>query len=181
LVELLVTIAIAAVLAGLAVPSFKELIASNRLKSHSSLLHTSLLLARSEAIKRNGRVVLCKSANGKDCTAAGDWQQGWIVFADADNDAVRDHDNDNDPDDGDEALIRHIEALTGDFVLEGKDDIQNYVSYTSMGSTKSISDAFQAGTFTLCERAVDNGNAREIKISATGRVRVLKATAATCS
>lgn len=173
LIELLVTIAIAAILAGLAVPSFKQLISSNRLKSHSGSLHTSLLLARSEAIKRNGRVVLCKSADGEACTTAGGWQQGWIVFHDANDNAARDTG---------EAVVKRIEALTGDFVLTGNEYIQNYVSYTSIGVTKfKASDSFQAGRFTLCERAVNNGQAREIIISPTGRPRVLKATVSTCT
>lgn len=173
LIELLVTIAIAAILAGLAAPSFRELIASSQLKSHSSSFHTSLLLARSEAIKRNSRVVLCKSADGEACTTAGGWQQGWIIFNDANDNAARD---------AGEVVIKRIEALTGNFSLKGNMYVANYVSYSSIGSTKLTgSDAFQAGTFTLCQISITAVKAREITIGATGRPRVNPITVTTCS
>lgn len=181
LIELMVTIAIAAILAGLAVPSFQDLIASNRLKSHASSLLSSLLLARGEAIKRNSRVVLCKSADGSTCTATGGWQQGWIVFHDYTDDTTA-ATNNNGTLDISEAVIQRQGPLTGDFVLTGNSSVTNYVSYSSIGATKfKASEAFQAGTFTICQRSVNNGKAREIVISATGRPRINQTTAATCS
>ena len=107
----MVTIAIAAVLAGLAAPSFRELIANNRLKSHISALQTSLMLARNEAINRNRRVVVCKSADQASCATTGDWQQGWIVFVDADDDASVD---------AGETVLQKVEALSGSFILQGR-------------------------------------------------------------
>lgn len=173
LIELMVTIAIAAILATLAIPSFTALINGGRLKSHSTAFHSSLLLARSEAIKRNGRVVLCKSADAATCTTTGKWQQGWLIFADANNNGTRETD---------EAVIQKIAALSGDFVLKGNPTVTSYVSYSSTGATKfQASEAFQAGTFTLCQRSVSNGNSRSIVISATGRPRVIAKTEETCS
>lgn len=173
LIELMVTIAIAAILATLAIPSFKEVINNSRLKSHSTAFYSSLLLARSEAIKRNGRVVLCKSADGATCTTTGNWQQGWLIFADASNNGTRETS---------EAVIQKVAALSGDFVLKGNEKVVNYVSYSSTGATKfKGSEAFQAGTFTLCQRAVSNGQSRSILISATGRPKTKPETAATCA
>lgn len=172
LIELMVTIAIAAILAGLAVPSFRELIANNRLKSHISALHTSLLQARSEAIKRNGRVVLCKSADGASCTTAGNWQQGWIMFADTNNNALVDVG---------ETVIQKVASLSGDFVLKGSGNLADYVSYSSTGSAKvKASDNTQAGTFTLCRLGISGGNARQVELFATGRLSIGQAPAATC-
>lgn len=169
LIELMVTIAISAILAGLAAPSFQDLIASNRLKSHASSLLSSLLLARSEAIKRNSRVVQCKSADGATCTTAGEWQQGWIIFADTNNNAAVD---------SDELVIHQVGALTGDFILKGKtatSPVKNYVSYSSTGETKlKASEAFQAGTFTLCQSSSSGVKSREIVISPTGRPTIRK-------
>jgi len=173
LIELMVTIGIAAVLAGLAAPSFRDLIANNRLKSHTSALHTSLLQARSEAIKRNSRVVLCKSSDGATCATSGDWQQGWVVFADADNDAQID---------AGELIIQKVAALSGDFVLKGDGDLADYVSYSSTGATKlKASDTFQTGTFSLCQLGVAGGKARQIELFATGRLSIGQAPAATCT
>jgi type IV fimbrial biogenesis protein FimT len=173
MIELLVTIAIAAILAGLAAPSFRALIVNNRLKSHTSALHTSLLQARSEAIKRNSRVVLCKSADGASCAAAGDWQQGWIIFADA---------NDNAAVDAGEAVLQKVPALSGEFVLKGSGDLASYVSYSSTGAPKlKASDNPQTGVFSLCQLGVAGGGAREVELFATGRVTVAQTSPATCA
>jgi type IV fimbrial biogenesis protein FimT len=58
LIELLVTLAVLAILVGIGLPAFSELIASQRTRAATSALHDSLMLARSEAIKRNISVSL---------------------------------------------------------------------------------------------------------------------------
>ena len=68
LMELMVTIAIAAILVGIAIPSFTSIIVSNRLTTSANELVTALNLARSEAVKRGMRITFCKIANGSSCT-----------------------------------------------------------------------------------------------------------------
>ena len=65
LVELLVGLLILSILLAIGVPSFNQFIASNRLTAYTNDMLSTLTLARSEAIKRNGREVLCKSADGE--------------------------------------------------------------------------------------------------------------------
>lgn len=172
LVEMLVTVAVAAVLAMLAAPSFRTQIANARLTSHSSALLSSLLLARSEAIKRNSRVVLCTSSDGSTCVTSGGWQQGWIVFADTNNDAQRTAST--------EELIQQVAALSGDFKLTGDANVVNYVSYTNTGATALTTGGLGPGTFTLCQRSAASGTGREIVINATGRPRVSPKTVSSC-
>lgn len=75
LVELMVVIVVMAVLAAIAYPSFRDLIATQRIRAAASALYESLLLARSEAIKRNNVVTL--SVN------SGSLASGWnVVLAD---------------------------------------------------------------------------------------------------
>lgn len=171
LIELLVTIAIAAILAGLAAPSFRDMIVGNRLKSHASALLSSLLLARGEAIKRNGRVVLCKSADGAACTLNGGWEQGWIVFADSNNNAALD---------AGETVIQRQAALGEGLRLTGNGNIANYVSYAAMGEVRTTAGAIQPGTFTLCQLSASGGKARDIAISATGRPTIKQVTVTEC-
>ena len=71
-VELMITIAVAVILLGIAVPSFRELIANQRIKSASFDLFSALNYARSEAIKRNTNVTL-------SATTGTDWATGWQV------------------------------------------------------------------------------------------------------
>ena len=71
LVELMVTVSIAAVLAALAVPSFQQLIASQRMRSASMDMVSDLVLARSEALKRGATVQVMPAGAG--------WVGGWTV------------------------------------------------------------------------------------------------------
>ena len=89
LVELMVSIGILAILTAVAIPSFTAIMINYRLTSIANTFVASAQLARSEAIKRNSRVTMCMSADGATCTTGG-WQQGWILFQDIDNDAVKD-------------------------------------------------------------------------------------------
>ena len=73
LTELLVTIAIMGVLAALAAPSFTDMVARQRLRTGAFDLVADLLLARSEAIKRNETVTVA--------AAGATWAAGWTVQA----------------------------------------------------------------------------------------------------
>lgn len=83
-VELLVVISIVAVLAGLASPSFRPLIERWRVRQATEDLQASLYLARTEAVKRGGNIVVRKLPDGDGCTtsAATEWTCGWFVFYD---------------------------------------------------------------------------------------------------
>ena len=85
-IELMVTLAILAILVALAAPSFTPLIERWRVRSATEGLQSAIYFARSEAIKRGGNVVIRKQATGPDgCTLAttdADWGCGWVVFVD---------------------------------------------------------------------------------------------------
>ncbi len=171
LLELMVVLAIAAILATIAVPSFASLIASSRLSSATNSMIASLHLARSEAIKRNSRTVLCPSATGTACAGSGGWQQGWLVFHDPNNNAALD---------AGEAVIFAKEAMAGEIHLTGNDTMSNYISYVATGATEQISGAFLSGTLTVCDASGASTSARKIVISKTGRPRTAKLTLDIC-
>ncbi len=85
-IEILVTIAIMAVLTALAAPSFITLLESWRVRQTVEALQSTIHFARSEAIKRGGDVVIQKLANNTNgCTSANnnrDWDCGWFVCQD---------------------------------------------------------------------------------------------------
>ena len=171
LVELMVVLAIAAILLGVAIPGFASLIHSSRLSAATSDLLVSLHLARSEAIKRNARTVVCISADSTTCASGGGWHQGWLIFHDANNNAVLDPG---------EAIIHARQALPDSIRLTGNSTVVKYVSYAPTGGTKSVTGAFQAGTLTVCNVADTSGAARRVVISSTGRPRVARVTLASC-
>lgn len=71
LIELMTAVTLLAVLAGLAVPSFQGFIANQRIRNTSFDFMAALMLARSEAVTRNGDVSFSKSGSG--------WSAGWTV------------------------------------------------------------------------------------------------------
>ncbi|MBN6113716.1 GspH/FimT family pseudopilin [Xanthomonas bonasiae] len=73
LVELMVTVAVLAIIMALAFPSFTMLIRSNRLTSTANELVAALQASRSEAVRLNGGVSLCRSDDGSTCASGGDW------------------------------------------------------------------------------------------------------------
>ena len=172
LIELMIVLAVASVLLGAAVPAMTSTIKSVQLSSASNELLAGLFLARSEAIKRNGRGVICKSADGATCTASGGWEQGWLVFHDANNDGSRD---------AGEAIVKQAQPLAGDLRVNGNLSVARYISYGADGGTRFASGGFQAGTITLCVRSADAGEARQIIVSSSGRPRVQKSRVEHCA
>jgi len=82
----MVVVAIVAVLTALAAPSFTPLIERWRVRDVSEGLTATMYLARSEAIKRGGNVIVIKNDSSGACTSIGltDWSCGWKVFFDVD-------------------------------------------------------------------------------------------------
>lgn len=163
LIELMVTLAILAILLGVAVPAFHEVTLNSKLRSHSNSLVASALLARSEAIKRNSIVRMCVSTDGVAC-ATGGWEQGWVVYHDVNN---------NNTLDAGEAVLRYENAASSGYRI-----LSAVESIVFLPSGVGASQA----TLKVC-RATPNAGAqeREVTISATGRTSVTKTTTATCS
>jgi type IV fimbrial biogenesis protein FimT len=162
LVELIVTMAIGAIILTQAVPSFLYTIKSNRLTTETNKLVADINLARSEAINRSGNIVVCSSANpsasSPSCASSTTWSTGWLVFAD-DGDGSFDASNDT--------LIRiglgQASNSTISFI-----STDNAVIYTSEGLTTSTSTIVIA----ICDdRGTDSG--RQIQVNPTGRPRLI--------
>jgi len=181
LIELMVGLAVLAIALGAGVPSMSEFIQNSRLSAQTNDLLASLHLARTEAIKRNARVTLCRSADATTSatptcsTAPGTgWEIGWMVFADASPFGTFSAGVE-----GANALLdSHGAAATSVSITPRArvaDTIGDYVSYTSRGAIRDNLGAAQSGAFRLCdERGLDH--ARGLVLSATGRVEFTKAT-----
>ncbi|HMS04827.1 MAG TPA: GspH/FimT family protein [Burkholderiaceae bacterium] len=80
MIELMVVVAIAAIVLALAAPALRQMTLNSRVGSEAGRWAASVRLARSEAVKRNTSVRMCISINQTSCAASGGWQQGWIVL-----------------------------------------------------------------------------------------------------
>lgn len=88
MLEVMVTIAIVAILAGIAAPSMVQFVRDSRLRGLSGQMITDLQFARSEAIRRNRGVLVCAVAGCAN--PGGNWAGGWVICVDIDNNATCD-------------------------------------------------------------------------------------------
>jgi type IV fimbrial biogenesis protein FimT len=161
LLEALVVLALLATLVALAAPSLSGLRQKHQMQSQAEQMLGSLMLARSEALQRQQRVTLCVLGLGGGCATEGSWGQGWLVFVDGNDNAVRDS--------TETVLLVHA-ALPPFLKLKGNATVNRYVSYGPEGRSQSISGGFQAGTLTLC--APGQNATWRLVINAVGKPRL---------
>jgi type IV fimbrial biogenesis protein FimT len=154
LVELMVTIAIAAILMGVAIPSFTSVITRSRLTANTNEFITSLNLARSEAIKRGQHVVVKKTGSN--------WENGWQVFVDIDRSTAA---KENVLDVLTDIELRVYPALPSNVTLRGNNNFLNFIRYQPNGTSN------QPGSFSMCNGGTLMG-AKLIIVNAVGRVRM---------
>ena len=142
IIELMIAILVASILLTVGVPSFKTIIANNRITSQANELISGLNLARSEATKRGQRVSICSSTNGTSCASSTNWATGWIVFNDPDGDGAVANATD---------IVRGWEAVTGGSTLAGS---VNFITYQGDGS---------ANVSANINMSVPDGNADETR------------------
>lgn len=153
LLELLVTLAIAAIVLSQALPAFSALVAHNRRTTVLNRFVTALQYARSESLKRGDYVALCKSADGVQCMSSSYWDEGWLVFVDDDRDRTYD---------ASETLLRQFPALDSGMLARAN---RNVFTLRPFGLRSTN------GTFTVCS-AEATVKPRAVIVSVTGRPRI---------
>ncbi|MDH1009944.1 GspH/FimT family pseudopilin [Pseudomonas nicosulfuronedens] len=153
LLELMVSLAVLAILVGIAVPSLSEATLASKLKASANDLVAGVAMGRSEAIKRNAVTSLCVSSDGASCGSGG-WEQGWIVIS------------------GSTVIQKHPAAPTGFKVTSSVAKIDFQPS--GVGNTQA--------SVTVCRSAPTAGaQERVVNVSATGRAYVSKTATGSCS
>lgn len=165
LVELLVAIAILAILTTAAVPALTHWSRSNRLSAGINRFHRALVLARSQAIEHGGHAVVCKSPDGRGCESTAGWEQGWLIFLDpAEDEQCQDDDADGRCDLDGGLIIRAGQGFAHGMTLRGSGNTADAVAFKSSGFSEGY-----PGTFTLCNAS---GAARGLVLSMQGRIRL---------
>jgi len=164
LIEIMVVVTVLAVLAGLAAPSFRNMILSNRAATAASALQVSLNLARSEAVRRGADARVTIAANG----VAGQWSNGWTVFVDRTTNA-----NGAVAPTADDANVTRLEVVAPlDGVQFGQTGSLDYFSYNGLGRMVDATGS------TVTNRTfwfyVDTSDKQCLIINNTGRVRVVR-------
>jgi len=171
LIELIVSIAILAILLTVAIPSFRALIINNRITTQANDFVSDITYARAEAVRRNVRVAVCQSSTGTGCGGTTTWEDGWIVFTDPDNDGILDPG---------ETLLRVHGALTSGTTLvptglnytgSYSGSYNDHLQFLPSGIVSGVTGVTPGtqGTFTLCYPGFIG---RTINFNTTGRINV---------
>ncbi|MFV1973905.1 MAG: GspH/FimT family pseudopilin [Thiohalobacterales bacterium] len=152
--ELLVSLAVVSILTVGTGNMLARFIQENRMAAEVNTFVTTLHVARSEAVKRNGRVVLCPSRDGKTCGNSMDWNTGWLLFRSNDRERNRD-----------EALLQSGNPLQPAITMHSSNQRKRIV-YQQDGSAGGTNSSF-----TFCDRR-GLAKPRVICLSNTGRPRL---------
>lgn len=163
LVEMMVTVAIAAILMSIAAPSMSSFLTRGRISAHVNDMVGAINLARSEAVKRGDPVTICRSSDQASCaTALGGWESGWIVFSDPNLNGIVD---------AGDTLINAFAPLPNGATAVGNTAMADNIIFNSSGRPGAT---FSGALATICP-VVATGSAqfcRYICINAQGRPRV---------
>lgn len=175
LIELMVTLSIAAILMMVAVPSMVAFKRNSELSSLSNTLLSAINVARGEAMKR-GMAAYVVPADG-----GGAWGVGWVVFVDKNNNQIYDGD-------ATDQLIYQQAAPASYFTVAGNfsaGESPAYIRFDASGYPKQKNGSFNNITFTIQRNDLTSAslyeNTRRLKIDRIGRVRICKPTSATDS
>lgn len=174
LYELLITLLVIGVVLTLGVPNFSQYRQNSQMSGTANDLHSSFLLARSEAARAKSNITICASANplgGAAAACDGVFDQGWIIFVDTDGDIVRD---------AGEALLRaHPPVPDGLNIIP--DNAATYFSFAATGLGRGDVDgnlSFQ--TAIICDdrgteiAAGGSSAARRLVVLPIGRATVIR-------
>ena len=162
-IELMVTVAILAILATLAAPSFTGIMERWRVRQAAEGLQSTLYYARSEAIKRGGGVAISKIANNTNgCTTASntdDWGCGWIVCEDT---------NGNGSCNVGEPVLQRFDAPTRLEITRSSSDAD-----IGLNRWGAITGAWIGFTLVPQGKNLSDPAAKGVCVSSGGRVRVI--------
>ena len=171
IIEMIITVALLAVMLAVAVPGFANFFQSNNLATTSNRFVSSIMLTRSEAVSRNATVIMCNTnAANTQCATNGLWESGWAVWVDLDNGGLSDIDANE--------LIQTEEAMPAGYTLRAT-TYSNIITFAPTGEASGdLSSA--ADTFRLCDNTQNAANSRSINFNAVGRAWVTSNPVGTC-
>lgn len=163
LIELMFSITVLAILLGLAAPSYRTFITSNRLTAQANELVADLSLARNEAASRSRNVQVCIASSPTSCEGSGsDWAAGWIVWGDNNNNGSLEANE----------VIKYVEPLAGSVSMTASGPSNTSVLvYLPFGGLSAGSTSW---TFTLCAPGETTG--RMVSVPITGRASAKRIT-----
>lgn len=179
LLELMMVVSLAGLVMMLGIPSFRDMVANNRITSHTNELVMAINMARSEAVKRNVRVILCRSADPSatppTCSgSANTWTTGWLMFASGDANNTYQPATDT--------LIRVGDPARPGIRIRTNGTSDNNLEINSNGTTN---EGGGTAAFAICDDRDRDGDfdeqwGRQIQVRPSGNVRLIKSPITNC-
>ncbi len=163
LIEVLVTVSISAILLSIAVPNFTKMIKSNRVTAATNEVVAALMLARSEALKRNDNISICASTDLQTCSQSLQFEEGWIIFQDCNRNGVLETGANN------ASCVNN----TSEKIIKVHDPL-DAITLRASGGRSFLSYRFTGRSDTVTLYVREKGNSavkKRIYITRTGRVR----------
>lgn len=161
LIELMISIALSALLLSMAIPALDHFTTSAKQTGAVNDFVSSMHIARSSAITTNFRTTVCASSNGANCEAVS-WDEGWIVFRDRDSDQTVDND---------ETVISVSGAINGLSIQSS--EFGDFLMYRPNGRVMTTSATGNSGQFTVCDNR-GSDHAKVLIVDLSGRPRLSK-------
>lgn len=154
LIDLMLALAVAAVLMSIALPSLRDLQQRQRIVSAANELVAHINLARQHAVLKREISVMCPSLDAETCSGGNRWEHGWIVFRDPDRNGAPDVSSD----------VLRVGSVVDDLLIDsaGRTRIRYMPSGAASGTNLTIK---------LCDTGVPD-QSRAVVVSNPGRPRV---------
>ena len=156
LIEVMVALAVLAILLAVGLPAFGSLIDDQRMDTSVNSLLRGISHTRTEATRRNRHITMAPLSS--------DWNNGWVIFIDGNSNGARD---------AGETLL-HEEQPSRIHHLHTSATIASYLRYNAQGESELLNGGFQSGTFSFCPRQPE-AQGRKVVINRIGRARVERA------
>jgi type IV fimbrial biogenesis protein FimT len=161
MIELLVTLVIAAILLGVAIPTFQRSTRNAIVASQANDFAASLSRARAEAIKARRNVRMCPTSNNSSCNSSTHWSTGWMMFVDTDGNGLA----------AATEILQIGEAMDQRASLTVPAAFDRWIQFRPTGVVQG--SAGTSGNFAVCTSGYDDLS-RMVGISSTGRVTTKK-------
>ncbi|MGN6312545.1 MAG: GspH/FimT family pseudopilin [Rhodanobacteraceae bacterium] len=178
LVELMITIAVAAILAAIALPSFRDFLRRNAVTAQANQVLASLQYARNEAVSRRYPTAVCASTAGTSCDGGSTFENGWMVWRDSTLAGTPAY-NGSPPDE----LLRVVQAQSGVSIRSFGGSGTGFIAFDQRGQ---VIGATGVTNVVICAKAKSDDSVgtststvtgQYVRIDASGRITVQSLTA----
>jgi len=165
LIELMMVIAVIAVLSSIGFPYMRDMILANRIRSQATEITGAMNLARAEAVKQKLPIGICISSGGTSCTGT-DWAAGLLIWEDSDGDGSVD---------AGERILRIVNGSQTNITINFLTNLNQPVSSptwfradgTFMPATGNTGTEY---AIRICDSSRTGESGRAVAIGASGRI-----------